>query len=477
MVTKKNDNKMNQIIKYLFVGLLPILLLSCYKDNTSIGTNQITELKISFPNVTGSEVNMEKNEPLTIDPVITQDGADKPMTYEWQVNYEVYSTDKKLVYPCSKLGKYFIRLKVSNEDGSAFKSFNLNVNSPYEEGLMVLGQNEQGDGTLAFMRKYSPAEIAAGKVESFVNNVFTLNNPGNKIGKNPTDIAKRLNQVFISSSGEGKIYYLNAKTFELEATISASDYPDFKPVAMNVPDAGFRTAVILCEGGKIYNLALLENLILSNVKYSQTVMMKTGFGFNLNDCFNYYWNPATSQMLQYSSYYTTNSLQAFQNQDLVDFFYDDASSIYVITKSRTTPTVYTKTVFSQYIQNNSTKLLDIKEQAVLNVIGGDPVLTPSSPIVVNAIFKKLIYASGNKLYSWFYTGTSMPTTPFATVDEGTITSVEQSVDGSLLYVGVYNPAASGLKGNVYVFNMDNGNLIKKYTGVSDKPVKLFYKKK
>ena len=60
MVTKKNDNKMNQIIKYLFVGLLPILLLSCYKDNTSIGTNQITELKISFPNVTGSEVNMEK---------------------------------------------------------------------------------------------------------------------------------------------------------------------------------------------------------------------------------------------------------------------------------------------------------------------------------------------------------------------------------------------------------------------------------
>ncbi|MBK7097723.1 MAG: hypothetical protein IPH58_04410 [Sphingobacteriales bacterium] len=89
----------------------------------------------------------------------------------------------------------------------------------------------------------------------------------------------------------------------------------------------------------------------------------------------------------------------------------------------------------------------------------------------------MIYASGNKLYSWFYTGTSMPTTPFATVDEGTITSVEQSVDGSLLYVGVYNPAASGLKGNVYVFNMDNGSLIKKYTGVSDKPVKLFYKKK
>jgi len=35
----------------------------------------------------------------------------------------------------------------------------------------------------------------------------------------------------------------------------------------------------------------------------------------------------------------------------------------------------------------------------------------------------------------------------------------------------------GMKGSVYVYNMDNGALIKKHTGISNKPVKLFYKKK
>jgi len=467
--------KMKQISKYFLTGILPFLFYACYKDNSTLGKNPITQIQISLPEITDAVVNKEKNDTLVINPVITFQGKEKPVTYEWEVNYEVFSTQKELVYPCSKLGSFNVRLKVSNDDGSAFSTFTLNVNSPYEEGLMVLGQNDQGEGSLAFMRKYTPQEIAQGKVESFVNNLFTLNNPGEKIGKNPTDIAKRQKQILISSSGEGKIYYLNDKTFELEATVSAPDIPDFKPVAMNIPDGGFRTASILCEGGKIYSLAMLEFLVMKDKKYSQPVIMKTTFGFNLNDCFSYFWDSTKSQLLQYSAYYTTNSLQAFDNQDLVTFFYD-ASSIYVITRDKTDPSIYTKTVFSQYIQNVSTKVLDIKQQAVLNV-SGTPLLNPFSPVKVNTAFKKLLYASDNKVYSWFYTGTDMQTTPFITIDEGTVTALEQSPDGTQLYVGVYNPNATGLKGSVYVFDMDSGALIKKYSGISDKPVKLFYKKK
>lgn len=466
---------MKILSKYIITGLLSLSLFSCYKDDSSVGTNPITELSINMKEVTAPTINQEKNEPLVIDPIITQKGTEKPVTYEWEINYELFSTEKKLVYPCSKLGTYNVRLKVTNEDGSAYKSFKVNVNSPYEEGLMLLSEDEQGEGSLSFMRKFTPAEIAAGKTETFVGNVFSINNPGEKLGKFPTDIVKRQKQVFISSRGEKKIYYLNDKTFELEAVITAPDIPDFKPIAMNVPDAAFRTSTILCEGGKLLNLALLENLVMTHTKYNTPVINKTDFGSNINDCFNYYWDPVKSQMLQYSAYYTTSSLTAFEGQDLLNFFYD-GTLFYVVTKSKTNPSVITKTVFSKYIQNPSTKKLDIIQQAQLNVDGSTE-LEPSCVTKVNGSFKKLIYAKGNKVYSWFYTGTEMPTTPFITVDEGVVTALEQSTDGSLLYVGVYNAAASGMKGSVYVYNMDNGALIKKHTGISNKPVKLFYKKK
>lgn len=459
---------MRPISKYTFLAFLPLLFMSCYKDRSDFGNKELSELSISFPDIT-DVVQIEKNEILTIEPVITQSGKEKPLTYEWQVNYEDFSTEKKLEFEGANLGTYFVRLKVTNEDGSAFKSFTLNVNSPYEEGLMVLGVDEQGEGTLSFMRKFTPAEIAAGREETFATNVFTLNNPDEKIGKGPTDIAKRQKQILISSGTEGKIYFLNDKTFEVEASISAPDLPGFKPVKMNVPDEGFITAAVLSENGVVYKLASKEYLIMTDARFPQNVINKTDFGYNLNDLMNYFWDANTKKIMQVSAYYQTDSGNDFAGQELVTFFFDNPSSFYVISKSENNPSVYTKTVYSNYLR-------DVLQKTTLNV-SGTPVLNPASSTLVNSTFKKLIYADDNAVYSWFYTGTDMPTAPFINVSEGTITGLEQSPDGRELYVGVYNPNASGLKGSVLVYDMDNGRLIKKHEGIADKPVKLFYKKK
>lgn len=467
---------MNHLIKYFFLSSIILLASSCYKDQSSLGNKPISEISILLPDISeGQVVNREKNDLLTIDPEITQSGHDKSLTYEWQVNYEVFSTDETLEFPCTQLGTYFIRLKVTNEDGSAFTNFTLNVNSPYEEGLMVLSEDEGGEGTLAFMRKYSQADLDAGKVESFVNNVFTLNNPGEKIGKRPTDIVKRENQVFVSSAGEGKIYLLNAKTFEVESTVSAPDIPGFRPVRMNIPDGAFRTASILCEEGKIYTLAMLEHLVMTDAKFDQPVIEKTDFGFNFNDCFSYFWDNEHSRILQYSAYYPTSSLDEFAGQELVSFFYDGAN-LNVVTRDENDPSEYTNTVFGNYVQNVSTQDLDLKQKTTLNV-SGTPELTPLAPTVVNTNLKKLLYASGSNVYSWFYTGTTMQSTPFITIDNGTITALAQDPDENLLYVGVYDAGASGLKGSIYIYNPDSGKLVEKYMNVTDKPVKIFYKQK
>lgn len=466
---------MNSISKYLVVALLSLLQLSCYKDNSTQDTRTISDIQVAFDDAITPVVNLDRGEVLTVDPIISQTEKDKPLTYEWQVNYEVVSNERKLNYTGAKLGSFYVRLKVSNEDGSTFNHFTLNVNSAYEEGLMLLGEDEQGEGTLAFMRTFSPAEIAAGRVESFATNCFAVNNPGLKLGKGPTDIKKRLNQVFISSRDEKKIYLLNTKTFELEATITASDIPGFKPLKMNIPDNASRTAFILCDGGSIYKLALIEYLISQDNKLPNNVMEKTDFGSSLNDTYNYFWEASNSTLRQFSAYYTTSSLNEFSGQDLIQFFYAEGS-LYVITTDPVNPGVYTKTVFSNYIQNVSTKQLDILQKSTLTSTGA-PTLNSNAITEVNALYKKLLYAEGNKIYSWVYTGTDMPSDPFITISAGNITSLTQSPDGRKLYVGVYNPAAAGLKGSVYIYNMDTGALISKYENVADKPVKLFYKKK
>jgi len=464
---------MKYLSKYLVVAFA-VLQLSCYKDNTTLDTNTLSEIEIVFNEIKSPIINMDKNEVLTIDPVITQPNLEKGATYEWEVNYQIFSREKKLVYPCTKLGSFLVRLKVTNTDGSTFKSFKLNVNSAYEEGLLVLAEDASGEGTLAFMRKYTDAEVAGGKVEKFVNNCFTLNNPGLKLGKSPTDIAKRLQQVYITSKGEKKVYLINNKTFELEAAVAAPDFPDFKPLKINVPDNLGRSATILCEQGKIYSLAVLEYLVSRDVKFPTDVIEKTDMGFDLNDTYNYFWSNTTSRIMQVSAYGSSNSGAEFQGKNMVQFFYANAPlaadvGFYVISNTAANPSVYTKTVFSK-------NLGIVKERTVLT--GGiSSTLNSSSILEVNMTNKKLIYANGDKIYSWFYTGTDSPTTPFINIDAGVVTAMAQSADGKLLYVGVYNAAAAGLKGSVYVYNMDTGTLITKHIGITDKPVKLFYKKK
>lgn len=474
---------MKYLSKYLVIALLPFLLISCNKDDTTADTRVLSEIGIVFNEVKEPVLDMERDEVLTIDPVISQTEQEKGLKYEWEINYQVFSTEKKLVYPCSKLGSYLVRLKVSNDDGSTFKSFKLNVNSAYEEGLMVLAENEIGEGTLAFMRKYTDSEIANGRVESFVNNCFTLNNPDLKLGKFPTDIAKRVSQIYISSKGEQKIYILNDKTFELEAQITASDLPGFKPVKMSVPDNLGRDAWILCEQGKIYKVALLEFLVSSHSAFPVNVVEKSALGYDDNNAYSYYWSNERSRLEQinyYIDYYgLATSGDQFKGQRMVQFFYAKAlkaadDRLYVITNDPANPSVYRKTVYD----NLATKLVNLTLKEEADLTGGiSATLNANSIIESNATYRKLLYANGNKIYSWFYTGTTSASAPFITIDAGVVTSMSQTPDGKILYVGVYNSASAGLKGSVYVYNMDTGALIKKHEGVTDKPVKLFYKKK
>lgn len=467
---------MNSLSKYLAIIFLSFALFSCYKDKSTVDTHKVSEIQVTLDGITSSVVNMEKNETLTINPVISQAGADEALTYEWQVNYEVFSTDKKFVYTGLKLGSFLVRLKVTNEDGSTFEKFTLNVNSPYEYGLLVLAENENGEGTLAFMRTYTDAEKAAGKVQSFENNCFVTNNPGGSLGKEVTDVVKRANQLFISSVGDAKISLINTKTFELESVITAPEFPDFRPYKLNIPDNSSRSSIVLSTDGKVYDLATKEHLVLQNkdLPDDASLVLKTAFVGGVNFTSNYFWDEANSRL--WNLWYTnTSTKDTLAGQELIQFF-PASGLVYILTRDKINPAQLTKSVFGPYIQVFFDTPLDYKEKEIFS--NAAPTLTENAVTVVSEKFNKLIYANGNSIYGWYYSSTNIPASPYITVDiPGRITSMGLGPDGDKLYVGVYNATANGLKGSVVVYNADNGTLIEKYEGVSDKPVKLFYKTK
>ena len=91
---------------------------------------------------------------------------------------------------------------------------------------------------------------------------------------------------------------------------------------------------------------------------------------------------------------------------------------------------------------------------------------------------QMYYNYDNKVYRWDY-ASRIPTInskPAITPPAGEeITTLGRSYDENYLYVGTYNPARSGKKGSLYIYDFATQNLVKSYEGIVDKPVKILYK--
>ena len=163
-------------IKYILPIIFAFLLAACFDDDTTTGTQPISVISIDTTKLE-KVYNINKFETRIITPEITQTDSSLPLSYEWQVDYKFYSDSVAFRFTGKDLGSYEVRLKVSNQDGSTFYTFQLNVNSPYEEGIAMLSEGPQGQTELSFMRKYSDEELKAGIKEKFVMNCLQLNNP------------------------------------------------------------------------------------------------------------------------------------------------------------------------------------------------------------------------------------------------------------------------------------------------------------
>lgn len=461
---------------YFSIVLLAVFvsLQGCYKDDTSGPYKKLSDISVDLGFADRSVIELDMHDSYTFEPQVSQVG-DLPLSYEWQVNYEVVSTDETFTYVGSRLGTFPARLKVSNEDGSTFKEFTIRVNSQYEEGLIVLAADDSEEGVLNFIPKFAGQLLSETGIDRVDVNSFGKSNPDLTLGRKPTDVAVRQLQVFVSSEEEG-ISMLNYRTFELEGTVRSPDFPDFKPVIMNIPDNTARTALILTRSGRIFSLATME-YIISNYAASNGVvpLMKTQYTENINYTNNFFWEPSASRLWNFRNQ-AKNTGTHLAGQELLTFLVA-GKRCYVLTRSMSNPNQVTRTVYGEDLyafDASYREYFDVREQETF--INNQVTIDPSSVTLLVDFYQKLVYANGNQIYQWFYPTTNLPSTPHITLDiPGVVTAMEKDPENKELYVGVYDAHASGKKGSIVVYDLDSGRKKVTYANVVDRPVRLFFK--
>lgn len=502
------------IFRYLIAIVSISLMVSCISDNTSLGGKPISIIEISSISET---YNTKKGDVLTITPTVTQSINGKELSYTWEINQQIYSNDLVLNFTCEELGTFNARLIVTNEDGSEFFPFTINVNSPYEEGILIISNGEQGESMISFMQK----DPDTGELTSFVDeDCFTLNNPEQHFSAYVSDVTQSNGAVILACKGDdttqnpAMIYYINDKTFELENMVDASEFPDFKPIRMHVCSTGIGGAAypILSENGDIYEFASTEGTIIKSVSklpykyHSSSAFFDSGTGYNFIINF---WDIEKDIPVQimtgYGPYYCITNYADSKNRDnitpqtnpfnghsLVKMFIPQLTKMqmltlspefFVITINKNTGIMHRSIMPAKFWTTNSidyTSSLIMSENLKLIGFGGTAILKEDSPMAASYVFKAAYIGFHNRLYKWHYT-TNMLTAgdkPFATIgsDSSIITSVELSDNQKEVYVTAYEPAQQGKNGSFYIVDSETGEILKEYLNIAYKPIKVIYKR-
>ncbi len=501
-----NVMKIRNII--LLLGVL--LLTGCISDDTTHGDGVISVIKID-PASLQEVYDIDKNETIVLQPKVTQEGLERDLTYTWEIDQKVFSTDRELTYVGDRLGTFQCRLIVENEDGKDFFPFTINVNSPYEQGYAMISVDEQGKSMISFMM----TDRKDGVEEYFIEgDCFGVNNKDEVFASNVADIVHCDGTLILAckgsddSSDPGTIYYLNDKTLVVENKLSTSEYPDFKPMFMAIPSHGSAgvSYPILSEDGKVYEFSTAEGVLNRAVKLQHTYASKgevysggSGSYYSL-----YFWEKEIGALAMiyngYGPFYCSTEylcerqecegdMNYFNGREFVTMCIPQqerkstaATELVVVTKNAAT---YQKarldgTGLWSYNADLQKSVL-VEHGKGLAGIAGKVKLTSESPIVGSGKYLAIMYADGNSVYRWNYTTNQRIEQAAELVKVGSadavVTSMTLSENQEELFIAFYEPQQSGLNGHIWVVNTDTGEFIRKYENIGYRPVKLIYKKK
>lgn len=513
-----------KIAKYI-LPLFAIIFVSCFEDDSTEATRPLSEITIAEGSI-ADEYNVKKNDILEISPIVTQTNKQLPLSYAWEIDQKVISTEETLSYKALTLGTFNCRLIIENEDGKTFHTFKLNVNSPYEEGITVLSKNRDGRPMLSFMQKPTDGE----RPEFYQENSFEANNEGLFFASNPSDITQTSGSIIIACQGgdasdedEATIYFLNEKTFVMENIVKGGEYETFKPTKILTPSMSSEgvSYPVLSADGKMYAMPTYNALLQPSSKLLSTYAQTAFVGTTSASYFDIIlWDKEVNNIVLmyngYGPYYCGSKYLLMRNDpefDTDEYYVKNFSKLKGVrtiaeinrTKEQQStlhremvviveaPLMLQKVVLATFFweaipgKTGEYNVLDnngFKKAASRNY----SLIDENTPCIANATYKTMLFANGNKVLKWYYTkeekeGGSQYLLEDAEEllavgsDKAIITQFEISADHKTSYVAFYEPEQDGLNGSVWVFDTDKGTILEKHDNVCYQPVKMIYKTK
>lgn len=502
--------------KYILLALAVLSFASCYRDESTDATLPIAEIFIDGSNLE-KVYNIHKNDTLIIRPVVTQSNEALPLSYKWELDQKVVSEEKDFFYVGNMLGTYSGRLIVENEDGKAFFTFMLNVNSPYEYGITVLSKDADGLPHIAFMQE----PMKEGDKREFYNeNCLEKNNPGEAFSSNPSDIVQTKGTLIVACQGNDSeedgaaIYFLNEKTFVVENIVKSKEYKTFKPTKLFTPEESYDGSAypVLSADGKMYSLPTY-NAVLQPSHNLLSTYAQTGFviGNAINNDIILWDNEANGLVCIYNGYgpyYCGDKYLLTRDQLSEDKYYNErfkilkgVATLAPIKKTATQTSqsrrevlvlaqaedhiqrLIISTFFWRHIEGTVADYEILVNGGNFSKVSGRnySLINENTPCIANETYRTLLFANGNKVMKWKYTGEDWLNDAVELLsvgsNEAVITSFEISDDHLKTYVAFYEPNQKGKNGSVWVFDTNNGKVLEKYNNVCYEPVEVFYKKK
>lgn len=189
--------------KYLFIlAATALTFTSCIKDDSTEGGDGVSVISLQTP--LNSSYTLNQGDTLKINPAVLQSNGKQKLTYEWEINHKLVSSDSALVYPIQNSGSYTGRLRLSNGQNIQIYEFNVNVEYAYTKGVYLLAENNSKS-----ILSYVPTEDVN---KSFHLDVLAPNNPNINFGTpcsmawNKT-IGGQANNVLIIAAGNPSTLY------------------------------------------------------------------------------------------------------------------------------------------------------------------------------------------------------------------------------------------------------------------------------
>ena len=376
------------------------------------------------------------------------------------------STDPELKYAFRELGTFALRLKVDNGETTIFKFFILQIDTEFSEGITILSRDDAGKGRLSFMKTLTKEEISGGKVPTFRTDIMEIANPGMEL-ENVTDMIQQGGRLMVSSGSNGRIYNMDSRSFDIEtATSFAGKFPGAN-IQQFVAISAYSNMHVLSENKRayVYETDVDELLVLdafdglevdAGVSHSKPVFINYGTSTM--------YAPSTSSG-------AVNSGTIFTNYDIVNACFIN-TYLYVFSTDKNDPLhIYIPRTSASFAKPTAANTVDYQSS---QPIGMDR----NSMTVGTKVYNCIYYTYNNEIYRWD-PGRQLPTTPSITVPTGMeITTIAVDPDQKLLYVGLYESgSAKELKGGLYIYDADSGELLETYDNIADRPVRVIYKER